>query len=452
MNKCIVMVIGLIGAGISATAQSSVQWASEVLGVSSQFVDFERPQPNQYKAEQALGKPDKLPAFGESPCAWSPATKSNPNGEWIKLGFAQPVPIAQIAVAENCNPGAISAVYAYDAGGTKHLLYRNPNVGPISAKGRMFSILSKTDFPVKAVELVLSTDKVPGFNQIDAVAISGSTDEIEAEINLAEKMEVKSKPENLGESINSIYQEIAPMVTPDGRTIFFTRSQHPDNVGNTQKQDVWYAEVKPEGNFGEALNIGPPINTPQHNSSFSITPDGNTMLLNNVYNDDGTLEKGLSTTRRSSSNQWAKPEKVVIQDYYNLNDFSEFCLSQDGKILLMTVQRNESNGDKDIYFSRLQSDGTWSTPQNLGSTVNTAASETSPFLASDGKTLYYSTAGLSGYGSNDIYVTRRLDNTWTNWSEPQNLGPEINTPQWDAYFSISARRLCLLRFLCQFHR
>ncbi|MEO1655157.1 MAG: flagellar motor protein MotB, partial [Bacteroidota bacterium] len=245
--------------------------------------------------------------------------------------------------------------------------------------------------------------------------------------------------ENLGPNINSSYQEIAPMVTPDGKRIYFTRSRHPENIGSAEKQDVWYAEIKTDGSFAAARNIGKPINTPQHNSSFSITPDGNQMLLNNVYNEDGTLEKGLSITRRISENRWEKPQKVIIEDYYNRNKYSEFCLSQDGKVLLMTVQRNDSYGGKDIYFSRLNANGSWSRPKNLGAVVNTAASETSPFLASDGKTLYFSTGGLSGYGSNDIFVSRRLDETWTKWSEPQNLGPEINTPYWDAYFTISAK-------------
>jgi outer membrane protein OmpA-like peptidoglycan-associated protein len=70
--------------------------------------------------------------------------------------------------------------------------------------------------------------------------------------------------------------------------------------------------------------------------------------------------------------------------------------------------------------------------------VNTAANEVSPFLAADGVTLYYATSGLSGYGETDIFVTRRLDDTWQNWSEPQNLGAEINTPRGDGYFSIPA--------------
>ncbi len=426
------------------TAQTEtvdVQWASRVLGVSSEFTDVEKAQGAQYKAEQALGKPDKMPSPGQSQCAWSPSKKNNPDGEWIKVGFDKPMKINQIVVAENYNPGSISKVAVYDIIDKEYIIYNNPNVGPLNAKARMFSVIHKTDFEVKAVKVFLSTAKVDNFNQIDAIGISTSTQPIIAKINVIQEpnIKVKSKPENLGVGVNSEFQEIAPMVTPDGKTIYFTRSKHPNNVGNPEKQDVWYAEIQGDGKFSEAKNMGSPVNTYHHNSSFSITPDGNSMLLNNIYNTDGSLEKGLSITTKQANGKWGKPQTLTIDDYYNKNEYSEFCLSQDGKILMMTVQRADSYGGKDIYFSRNKGDNSWTQPVNLGKVVNTASSETSPFLASDGKALYYSTGGFSGYGSNDIFVTRRLDESWTNWSEPQNLGPEINTPEWDAYFTITAK-------------
>ena len=74
-------------------------------------------------------------------------------------------------------------------------------------------------------------------------------------------------------------------------------------------------------------------------------------------------------------------------------------------------------------------DGRWSEPLNIGSNVNTAADESAPFLAADDKTLYFSSNGYPGYGGHDIYVTTRLDDTWLNWTDPQNMGPDINTDQ-----------------------
>ena len=86
------------------------------------------------------------------------------------------------------------------------------------------------------------------------------------------------------------------------------------------------------------------------------------------------------------------------------------------------LERSDTQGGRDLYVSFMQPDSSWSSPLNLGMQVNTFADDITPFLAADNVTLYYSTKGEPGYGDNDIFVTRRLDDTWINWSTPQNLG------------------------------
>jgi len=92
----------------------------------------------------------------------------------------------------------------------------------------------------------------------------------------------------------------------------------------------------------------------------------------------------------------------------------------------------------DIYVSFLNDDGTWTTPKNLGQDINTDRNEITPFLAADGVTLYFSTNGIEGYGDYDVYLSRRLDDSWEKWSKPENLGPDINTDGFDAYYKIDA--------------
>ncbi|OJJ23462.1 hypothetical protein BKI52_03615 [marine bacterium AO1-C] len=423
-----------------------IQWSSKVLEVSSQRVDTNKihrfPEPHMYRAEQILGIPNKLPAFGSSKCAWSPALRQNPKGEWIKVAFSNPMKTKQIAIAENFNPGAISQIYAYDSKGTQYLVYENKQLKKLVVKGRMFRFMFPkiTPYKIKSLKIFLNTQKISGYNQIDAVGISDSDVPVKAKINVSKQLDLKSKAQNLGENVNSPYDELSPIVTPDGSGMYFTRARHPRNIGKLDKQDVWYAETRPDRNFRLAKNLGPPINNKYHNSSFSISPDGNTMLLNNIYLPTGKLDRGLSITRRGKDGKWQLPEKVEIEGYKNLYTHQEFCLSSNGKVLLMTIQQKDTQGSKDIYVSFLKGDGkTWTKPKNLGKTVNTAENESSPFLAVDGTTLYYSTSGISGYGYNDIFVTRRLDNSWTKWSTPKNLGPAINSPQWEAYFSIPAK-------------
>ena len=104
----------------------------------------------------------------------------------------------------------------------------------------------------------------------------------------------------------------------------------------------------------------------------------------------------------------------------------------------MTIVREEGFGDNDIYVSFIQKNKTWSVPKNIGGIINTAGVESSPFLAADGKTMYFSSDGFSGFGKRDLYMTKRLDDTWTNWTEPVNLGNVINSEENESYYSIPA--------------
>ena len=97
-----------------------VQWASRVIGFSSELVSAKTPR--QYGARQVLGRPSKLPGIGSSPCAWSPSTEMTNSEEWIKVAYAQPTRIRQIAVAENFNGGCITRIYGYDAADKEYLI------------------------------------------------------------------------------------------------------------------------------------------------------------------------------------------------------------------------------------------------------------------------------------------------------------------------------------------
>jgi outer membrane protein OmpA-like peptidoglycan-associated protein len=227
------------------------------------------------------------------------------------------------------------------------------------------------------------------------------------------------------------------VISPDGKTLYYTRWKHPDNLGNQKNQDVWFAEMQNDGKWGSAKPIGTPINNAEHNAICAISPDGKTILLNNVYLKDGSMSKGVSMSLKTVAG-WGFPKPMNILNFKNKSDYAEYSFSPNGRVLIMTGQFTDTQGGKDIYVSFLQPDNIWSEPKNIGKRVNTADEESTPFIASDGKTLYFSSKGFSGYGNNDIFISRRLDDTWLKWSEPENLGTIINTPEWDGYFSISA--------------
>ncbi|MBP8250671.1 MAG: OmpA family protein, partial [Chitinophagales bacterium] len=106
--------------------------------------------------------------------------------------------------------------------------------------------------------------------------------------------------------------------------------------------------------------------------------------------------------------------------------------------ILMAIERPDSYGDMDIYVSFLQSNKVWTEPKNLGMTINSAATEGSIFIASDNRTIYFATNGKSGFGGYDMFMSKRLDDTWLNWSEPVNLGNKINSEGHDYYYTIPA--------------
>lgn len=358
--------------------------------------------------------------------------------EFIHVGYKTPQRVRQVAVAESFHPGAVSRIYLYDTRGREHKVYENEMTAPLPERGRMLLVtFPPTGYLVKSVKVVLNTVGMPGWNHIDAIGISDDTTPIKAQINLVKDLKFESEPENLGPAVNSVYDEIMPIISPDGKTLYFDRKDHPENTGGIINDDIWFSTLGSTEQWTRAENVGPPLNNKGHNFLTAISPDGNTALLGNVYEPDGAMSSGLSIAHRAKDG-WKFPRKLNIRNYYNNNKFSEFHLGADGKTVIMTVQRADSRGGKDLYVSFLNGDGTWSEPRNLGSTVNTAATEMSPFLAADRKTLYFSSDGFSGYGGKDMYMTRRLDKSWTRWSKPQNLGPNINSDKWDAYYSVPA--------------
>lgn len=255
-------------------------------------------------------------------------------------------------------------------------------------------------------------------------------------IAVAQTITTNLQRENLGENINSIHAEMLPIISADGKKLFLVRSGHPENVGTMGKEDVWFSELQPDGNWGKAQNIGSPINNSNNNTVLAVMPDGNTMFVMNTYNPDGTPKgAGLSVTYRNG-NQWTVPVEIPTTNFYNNVDYSGYTFSPDQRAMIVSVSRNDTRGGSDLYISKKDENGVWGTPINLGSVINTMQNEVSPFMAADATTLYFSSNGKGGAGSFDVFVTRRLDDTWTNWSEPINLGAGVNTAGLDAYFSV----------------
>lgn len=432
MKKILPLVL-FVGSFTIVEAQV-VQWATSVIEFSSELT------PLQYSAQQALGKPNVLPAGGQNPNAWTPNKPSR--REFIKLGFSNPISVRQVAIAESHNPSALYRVLLYDEAGNEHELnVLNPSSIPL--KGRMLNIFTEqTPYKVAAVKLEFDGAAVPEYFAIDAVAITDSNYPIIADIPKPLLLASGIVIESLDGNVNSDMSELNPLLSPDGKTLYFSRKNHPENVGGEKDiEDIWYSELDSTGHWQLAKNMRQFNNAGPNfiNTISSVTPDGRSaiILLGNKYLPNGKMMAGVSISSNVGG-VWSNPVPLEIENDYNFSEKANYFLANNRKTLIMSVEREDSRGVRDLYVTFMQEDSTWSEPKNLGDIINSAGEESAPFLALDDKTLYFSSNGFSGYGGSDIYVSKRLDDSWTNWSDPENLGPEINSTLEDLFFNIPA--------------
>ncbi|MFN8246389.1 MAG: OmpA family protein [Ferruginibacter sp.] len=247
--------------------------------------------------------------------------------------------------------------------------------------------------------------------------------------------------ENLGNVVNTQYSEARPTISADGKQLYFIVESNPKNTMSKKDkyaQDIWYSELGGNGQWGAPIQASAPLNDMKDNAVFWVSPDGNRLLIRGAYVNGKYAGRGISMVQKTAAG-WGTPEKLDIKDYERMavDRYSGAFLSNDGKTLLLYFSEEENTYLNDIYVSHLTENNDWTTPVSLGPVINTYEyDEITPCLAADGETLYFSSDRPGGYGDHDIYVSRRLDDSWTKWSQPVNMGSPINTAKWDAYFAV----------------
>lgn len=249
------------------------------------------------------------------------------------------------------------------------------------------------------------------------------------------QMDVKAEP--LHASINGPYAELKPAVAPDGKRIYFSRADHPDNsYGESDYEDIWYAERDSANDtWSNPVRLPGHLNNSGPNFIHNVSASGDTIILGNEYLKKGKMRDGLSYSVNIDG-QWSQPLPIRIDNHYNISEQSNAFVSLKLGIIIQAIQRTETVGERDLYVSFWN--GTKATePINMGSVINSMLEESSPYLAPDTRTLYFASKGHNGYGGLDIFVSKRLDDTWTNWSEPENLGPAVNGVLDEEHFNIT---------------
>ncbi len=287
--------------------------------------------------------------------------------------------------------------------------------------------------------------------------------------------------EKLPVGINTdAYDESSPVISRDGRKLFFTRTADPDfeatlpngkgqwttteknddflrqlsgiysEISGTDvtnpttsvlNQDIWFAPL-----FGDsiaaAVHPGYPINNALPNSlvSTGMTPD-EYVLINEFYQ-DGSMYAGFSRVHMDDQHQ-TFPEPMYIYGFNIIQSDVNLTMTQNGHVLILSVKGPRSMGENDLYVSFYLRENVWSTPVHMGEVINSASQETTPYITPDKRFLYFSSNRPGGLGGNDIYKSERLDFTWQHWSEPERVSGDVNSAFDDSqpYFDPEARYL-----------
>ena len=222
---------------------------------------------------------------------------------------------------------------------------------------------------------------------------------------------------NVGNKINSRFNEFNAVVSGDGNSMVFTAS--------LQFYDAIFYAKKQNGQWGYPINIMGQLGIDDNSATTGLSYDGTELY---IYRDDDF--DGNIYVSYLKDGFWTKVRKLgpeINTKYWE----SHASLSPDGKKLYFVSNRPEGYGDLDIYVAQRTSDTTWGMPKNLGDKINTRWNENTPFLTPDGKRLFFSSEGLQGMGGYDIYYATLENNEWT---EPVNIGYPINTTDDDIFF------------------
>ncbi len=232
--------------------------------------------------------------------------------------------------------------------------------------------------------------------------------------------------------VNSKFQDVRPVISDDGKTLYLNRRYHPENIrGEKDFQDVWVSRLDPKGFWSKPFNLKEPYNDKKANDLVRASKNEDSLIFVN----DGY--KGVSSELALFIKNNKKAIELPVDGYYNNSPYVDFDYHFKEKVIIMAVERKDSKGDQDLYYSVFQpEDNRYSTPMSMGKVINSEKADFAPFLTVDGNTIFFASYGHKGNGAADLFMSHRLGDGWEEWSKPENLGKVINSPFEETFVSI----------------
>lgn len=261
-------------------------------------------------------------------------------------------------------------------------------------------------------------------------------------------MELMQKPvnalvQNAGRPLNSPGDEYAPVFTPDGAGLLFTY-KGVNSTGGRQPvlskkdsagiyfEDVVDSRLTANGSWSIPLPLSDSVNTPTHEASIALSPDGQNLYIFRSSEKNG----GDIYVCKKAGLDWRKPEKLkgeINSPHWE----GSIAFSSDGKTAYFASDRPNGYGGKDIYRARLQDDGSWAQVENLGPNVNTEMDDDAPFIYAQDKKMSYSSKGQGSIGGYDVFISE-LSEDGKTWKEGVNIGYPLNSTMDDIYYVIAS--------------
>ncbi|MDQ4140458.1 MAG: hypothetical protein M3142_08010, partial [Bacteroidota bacterium] len=239
---------------------------------------------------------------------------------------------------------------------------------------------------------------------------------------------------NLGPTINTPYSDHSPVISRDGKMLLYTTRSNAAN--NQVATDGEYDEEIVEAirldadTWNTPRSLSRHLNSRGHDASIQLY-DNDTKLLLYRQTENGDFYFSVKDHQ-----DWGVPQKVPGN--VNTSGYeSDAFISADGSTMYFATNHFSEDGNKDLYIAQKTTKGDWGKPKSLGKIINTPFDEDSPFLTADGKTMYFTSRGHNTMGGSDVFVTH-FDSVSQTWSEPENMGYPINSPDDDTYFRLNA--------------